>query len=477
MTDTVGAIVERVRSGASTAVETAERALGAYRDENEAIGAFLHVDADRVMDQARAVDARRARGDDLGPLAGVPVAIKDAICTRDLPTTAASRALEGYTPPYDATVIERLRRADAIIFGKTNMDEFCMGSSSEFGAFGPVRNPVDHALSAGGSSGGSAAAVAADIVPLALGSDTGGSIRQPAAFTGTFGLKPTYGRVSRFGLIAFASSLDQIGPIASDHDGLRRALAVIGGHDPRDATSDARESRDLDAPTAQPNAPLRIGIDTRAFDACPDTEVSTVTRALLESLATRGHTLVEVDLPELDHVAAIYYILATAEASSNLARYDGIRYGHRAANAQPSLDSLYGSSRREAFGREVKRRILLGTFVLSAGYYDAFYAKAQRARAHVREAFRRAFDLCDVLASPTAPTPPFPLQSKTVDPIAMYECDRFTLPASLAGLPALSIPCPGSRLPVGLHLTARAYEERALLSLAREAAAPSTEPS
>jgi aspartyl-tRNA(Asn)/glutamyl-tRNA(Gln) amidotransferase subunit A len=466
-----GSVVElaaRVREGAVSAERVTSEALRRIASNDGDVHAFLHVASESALEQARAVDVRRARGEPLGPLAGVPVAVKDAICTRGMTTTAASKILEHYVPPYDATVIERLRGADAIIIGKTNMDEFAMGSSNENSAFGPTRNPWDLDRTPGGSSGGSAAAVAAGMAPCALGSDTGGSIRQPASFTGTVGLKPTYGRVSRYGLIAYASSLDQIGPLANDVRGAARVLQVIAGHDARDSTSLEVPVEDFEAACGRSLRGLRIGVPDEYFVEGLDAEVSESVRAAIRELESEGCAVAPVKLPHTRFAVAAYYLIATAEASSNLARFDGVRYGLRAQPAGRDLRSMYGATRDAGLGGEVKRRILLGTFALSSGYYDAYYLKAQRVRTLIRRDFDAAFRSVDVICSPVSPTPPFRLGDKIDDPLAMYLDDVYTLPANLAGLPAISVPCAPTRagLPVGLHIHGRPLEETTVLSVA-----------
>jgi aspartyl-tRNA(Asn)/glutamyl-tRNA(Gln) amidotransferase subunit A len=404
------------------------------------------------------------------------VAIKDAICTRAIPSTAASRALAGYVPPYDATVIERLRAADAILIGKTNMDEFAMGSSTENSAFGPTRNPWDLDRTPGGSSGGSAAAVAARLAACALGSDTGGSIRQPASLTGTVGFKPTYGRVSRYGLIAFASSLDQIGPFATDVRGVARVLSVIAGHDPRDSTSLDVPVPDFEAAVGRSVRGLRIGVPDEYFAEGLDADVAASVRAAIRELEADGCIVRPLTLPHTRFAIATYYVLATAEASSNLARFDGVRYGLRVESAAGvagtlaglDLRSMYGATRDAGFGAEVKRRILLGTFVLSAGYYDAYYINAQRVRTLIRRDFEQALREVDVICSPTSPTPAFRIGERVHDPLAMYLCDIYSVPASLAGIPAISVPCaptPGG-LPVGLQVMGRPLDEETVLAVA-----------
>ena len=458
----------RVQKGETTAEATTEAALARIAQLNPAVNAFSHVAGEKAIAQARAVDAKRARGDKPGILAGVPVAVKDAICTHGIPTTAASKILAGYVPPYDATVIERLRAADAIIIGKANMDEFAMGSSNENSAFGAVKNPWDVTRTPGGSSGGSAAAVAARMTPCALGSDTGGSIRQPAALTGTVGIKPTYGRVPRYGLIAFASSLDQIGPFATDVRGAARVLSVIAGPDSRDSTSLVAKADDFEAACGRSVKGLRIGVPDEYFADGLDGEVSASVRAAIGELEKEGCVVVPVHLPHTRFAVATYYVLANAEASSNLARFDGVRYGLRVDEPGGDLRAMYGATRDAGFGAEVKRRILLGTFVLSAGYFDAYYIKAQRVRTLVRRDFENAFREVDVVCSPTYPTPAFRLGERMDDPLAMYLSDVYTLPASLAGIPAMSVPCAptASGLPVGLQVMARPLDEATMLRVA-----------
>jgi aspartyl-tRNA(Asn)/glutamyl-tRNA(Gln) amidotransferase subunit A len=475
----VTGIAEGVRRGEITAERVTAEALARIAARNGALNAFLHVATHEALAQARALDQRRTRGETLGPLAGVPVAVKDAICTRGMPSTAGSKILEGYLPPYDATVIERLRAADAVLVGKANLDEFAMGSSTENSAFGPARNPWDTSRTPGGSSGGSAAAVAARLTPCALGSDTGGSIRQPASLTGVVGVKPTYGRVSRYGLIAFASSLDQIGPLATDVRGAARLLSVLSGHDARDSTSLDVPPGDLEAACGRSVKGLRVGVPEEYFAEGLDPEVGDSVRAAIASLESAGCVVRSVVLPHTRYAVATYYVLATAEASSNLARFDGVRYGLR-VEPRRDLRAMYGATRDAGFGAEAKRRILLGTFVLSAGYYDAYYLKAQRVRTLIRRDFDAAFREVDVLCSPTSPTPAFRLGERVDDPLAMYLGDVYTLPASLAGLPAMSVPCAPTRsgLPVGLQIIAPPLDESTMLAVAAaaEAAFPCTSP-
>jgi aspartyl-tRNA(Asn)/glutamyl-tRNA(Gln) amidotransferase subunit A len=426
------------------------------------VEAFIAVLAERALEKARALDRTLAKGSPPPPLAGVPVAVKDVLHIEGLPTTCGSRLLSGYLPLFTATAVARLEAAGAIVVGKTNMDEFAMGSSTERSAWKPTRNPWDRERVPGGSSGGSAAAVATGMSPLALGSDTGGSIRQPAAFCGVAGLKPTYGRVSRYGLVAFASSLDQVGPFARTVADLALVSQALFGHDPKDATSATVPVPALAASLERDLAGLRVGVP-RSFVAS-GVEAGTMARfdEALGALAAAGAELRDVTLPHLPHAVAAYYLVATAEASSNLARYDGVRYGLRAGSG--SLAAMYGSTRDAGFGPEVKRRIILGTFALSAGYYDAYYVRAQKVRTLIRRDFEAAFEACDVIATPTAPTPAFRLGEKTEDPLQMYLEDIFTVPANLAGIPGLSLPCGlASGLPVGLQLLGRPFDEETLL--------------
>jgi aspartyl-tRNA(Asn)/glutamyl-tRNA(Gln) amidotransferase subunit A len=457
--DSVGALAASVQRGEVTAVEVAEATLRRIDAKDPELHAYLTRAGETLLEQARAVDAKRAKGVPLGPLAGVPVALKDTLSTRGVRTTSGSKILEHYVPAYDAAVVERLLAADALLPGKTNLDEFAMGSSTEHGAFGPTKNPHDTTRSPGGSSGGSAVSVAAGMTPAALGSDTGGSIRQPAAFTGVVGLKPSYGRVSRYGLIAFASSLDQIGPFASDVRGAARLLGVIAGRDPHDATSRDEPVPDYEAACGESVQGLRLGVPEEYFGAGLDGEVDASVRAAISELERGGCTVKPVRLPHTDYAVATYYVIATAEASSNLARFDGVRYGLRVEAS--SLAEMYGKTRDQGFGDEVKRRILLGTFVLSAGYYDAYYLKAQKVRTLIRRDFEAAFAEVDAIVSPTAPTPAFRLGEKTGDPLAMYLNDVYTLPASLAGIPGLSVPVGPTKagLPIGLQILTPPFRE------------------
>jgi aspartyl-tRNA(Asn)/glutamyl-tRNA(Gln) amidotransferase subunit A len=430
------------------------------------LGAFLLVLEERALAQARRLDAELEAGAEAPPLAGVPFAAKDLFAIDGTPTTCGSRLLEGYRPPFTATAVERLEAAGAICVGKTNMDEFAMGSSNENSGYGPARNPWDLERVPGGSSGGSAAAVAARMVPLAIGTDTGGSIRQPAAFCGVVGLKPSYGRVSRWGMVAFASSLDQAGPLARSVGDAALATAVLCGHDPRDATSVSRPAPDLEAALARSLRGLRVGLPAPARGEGVSPAVASAFEEALAALGEAGARVVDVELPHAEHAIATYYLVATAEASSNLARFDGVRYGRR-ETAPGGLLGMYGATRDAGFGDEVKRRILLGTFALSAGYRDAYYLQAQKVRALIRGDYERAFERCDVIATPTAPSPAFRLGEKTADPLEMYLADVFTVPANLAGLPALSLPCGlAEGLPTGLQLVAPAYDEEGLVGAA-----------
>jgi aspartyl-tRNA(Asn)/glutamyl-tRNA(Gln) amidotransferase subunit A len=461
---TVRAVRDAVRSGARSAAEVCRDALARIDAVEGTLHAFNTIAADRALARAADIDANRERWHQ-APLVGVPVALKDNLCTRGLRTTASSRILESFIPPYDATAVARLEAAGALIVGKTNCDEFAMGSSNENSAFGPVRNPWDVSRIPGGSSGGSAAAVAARAVPLSFGSDTGGSIRQPASLCGVVGLKPTYGRVSRFGLIAFGSSLDQIGPLTTQVADAAIALGVIAGRDPADATSASAPVPDYARELTGDVRGLRIGVP-RALLQGVDPDVGEAFERALQTLTARGALVVDVELPHARHAIAVYYLVATAEASSNLARYDGVRYGFRAADQ--SLRTMYARTRAQGFGAEVKRRIMLGTYVLSAGYYDAYYLKAQQVRTLILRDYERAFERADVVAMPTSPTPAFRLGERSADPLQMYLADVFTVSANLAGLPAISVPCgfTRDRLPVGLQLTGRRFDEATLLRAA-----------
>ncbi len=454
-----------LRRGDYSATELTAAYLARIGARNGDLNAFVTVTAEAAVQAAAAADAALASGS-AGPLAGIPIAHKDIFCTDGVRTSCASRMLDNFIAPYDATVVQRLAAAGAVMLGKTNMDEFAMGSSNETSFYGPVRNPWDLDRVPGGSSGGSAAAVAAGLCSAATGTDTGGSIRQPAALTGICGLKPTYGRVSRYGMVAFASSLDQAGPMARSAADMALLLQVMAGFDERDSTSIDRPVPDYSAALDAPLAGLRIGLPAQYFDAGLDAAVGDAVRAALAELEHLGARLVDIDLPHTPLSVPAYYVVAPAEASSNLARYDGVRYGYRAQNPV-DLTDLYKRSRSEGFGAEVKRRILIGTYVLSAGYYDAYYLKAQRVRRLIREDFLSAFGQVDVIAAPTTPQPAFRLGEKQHDPVAMYLSDIYTIAANLAGLPALSIPCGLVQgLPVGLQLIGRDFDEARLLNVA-----------
>jgi aspartyl-tRNA(Asn)/glutamyl-tRNA(Gln) amidotransferase subunit A len=460
-------IARRVKSKDVSAGEVARAFLDRIEDLDKSIKAFVSVQAEETLAAASAVDQKIARGEDPGPLAGVPVAVKDNMNVTGTKTTCSSKILEGYVSPYDATVAAKLKAAGALLIGKTNLDEFAMGSSTENSAFFTTRNPWDTARVPGGSSGGSAAAVAARLAPLALGSDTGGSIRQPAACCGVAGLKPTYGRVSRFGLVAFASSLDQIGPFAGDVADAALLLKVIAGHDPADSTSVDRPVPDYAAPAPRDLKGLRVGLPKEYFIDGIEPEVR---RAVLDAVAKfqeLGATVTEVSLPHTDAGLSVYYVLAPSEAGANLARFDGVRYGRRSARAENLLQQ-YEYSRDEGFGPEVKRRIMLGTYALSSGYYEAFYLKAQKVRTLIREDFDRAFGEVDLLLTPTAPTTAFRIGEKSGDPLTMYLSDVFTISCNLAGIPGMSVPCGFSseNLPIGLQLLGRPFEEERMLGVA-----------
>jgi len=454
-----------------SSVELTHAALERIEALNPSLNAFLSVDHERALEAAKAADARIAARK-AGPLTGIPIAHKDVLMTAGLKTTCGSRMLENFVAPYSAFVVERLAESGMVLVGKTNMDEFAMGSSNENSYFGPVKNPWNVEYVPGGSSGGSAAAVAARIVPAALGTDTGGSIRQPAALTGISGLKPTYGLCSRYGLVAFASSLDHPGPLAQTAEDCALLLNAIAGHDPRDSTSVPRELEDYsrslgEARGAQPLSGVKIGLPREYFDEGVDAEVAAAIDAAIAELRRLGATTVELTLPAVKHSVPVYYVIAPAEASSNLSRFDGVRYGHRSAK-YVDLADMYKKTRAEGFGLEVKRRILVGTYVLSHGYYDAYYLKAQQVRRLIADDFSRAFAQCDVVLGPTAPTAAFKLGAKSDDPVQMYLNDIFTIAANLTGVPALSIPCgfTKSGLPIGMQFQAHHFGEALLLDVA-----------
>jgi aspartyl-tRNA(Asn)/glutamyl-tRNA(Gln) amidotransferase subunit A len=454
----------RIASGEVTALEACDAALAQIEARDRDVHAFLDVHRERARERAKALATTGAAR---MPLAGVPIAIKDNMCVAGTPTTCGSKILGKYQPPYTATAVARLENAGAIVVGKTNLDEFAMGSSTENSAFGPTRNPWDLSRAPGGSSGGSAAAVSAGMSAAALGSDTGGSIRQPAALCGVVGMKPTYGRVSRYGLVAFASSLDQIGPFARSVEDAALILNALCGKDSMDASSASVAVPDFTNDLAKGLTGLRIGVPWEFLGPHVDPAVRKSFDTTIDAAKREGAQVVDVALPNADFGLAAYYIVANAEASANLARFDGIRYGHRSPRAQ-SLYETYAKTREEGFGREVKRRVLLGTYVLSAGYYDAYYRRAQQVRSLIIKDFATAFERCDVVALPTSPTPAFKLGDKTDDRILMYLNDVFTIPVNLAGLPGISVPCGMSaeRLPIGLQLIGRAFDETKLLRAA-----------
>ena len=461
---TVASLRRAIIDGDFTAAEICERYLNRIEAVDSQLNAFTAVLSDHARAQAEESDRMRDAWSDR-PLLGVPVTIKDVICTRAGPTTGASRILAGFRSPYDATVVERLRAAGAVVIGKTNCDEFAMGSSTEHSAYGPTRNPWSTDRIPGGSSGGAAAAVAARLTPVSIASDTGGSIRQPAGFCGVVGLKPTYGRVSRYGLLAFASSLDQIGPMTLTVADAATVYGVIAGHDPADATTASRPVPEPAASLPGDVTGVTIGVPYSVMEGV-DPEVRRAFDTALEVLNQRGARVVDVQLPHLTYAIPVYYLVAPAEASTNLARYDGVRYGFRAESdgARENLEAMYDRTRDEGFGAEVKRRIMLGTYALSAGYYDAYYVKAQRVRSLITGDYDRAFETADVIAMPTTPTPAFRLGEHVDDPLAMYLGDVFTVSANLTGLPAMSVPAgfTSDKLPIGLQLLGRAFDEASL---------------
>jgi len=464
---TVGSVRDALLTKKTSARELAKEFYAQIERRNPELNAFLALCPERAYAQADRVDAAVANGDALGPLAGVPVAIKDAISTQGVRTTCGSKILENYTPPYDATAIERLENAGAVILGKTNCDEFAMGSSNENSAYGPVRNPMALDRVPGGSSGGSAAAVAAGLSVVALGTDTGGSIRQPGAYCGIPALMPTYGRVSRYGLIAFASSLDRIGPFATNISDASTVMSVIAGHDSKDSTSAAVGVPDYAAEMEKSLDGLRIGVPEDYFGAGLDLEVKAKVQAGIALLEKLGCKRVPLKMPHTDYAIATYYIVATAEASSNLARYDGVRYGLRVQGT--TLMDMYRKTRERGFGPEVKRRIMLGTYALSSGYYDAYYLRAQKVRALIAQDFANAFEKVEAILTPTAPTPAFKLGEKTADPLQMYLADIYTVTGSLAGVPGISVPCgkTSAGLPIGMQIFACHFGESRILQLAR----------
>jgi aspartyl-tRNA(Asn)/glutamyl-tRNA(Gln) amidotransferase subunit A len=451
--------------------KAADLAAGYYErieKKNPRLNVYLSLTKERALTQAARVDDAAAKGDPLPPLAGIPMGIKDVLVMRGAPATAGSKILQGYHPPYDATAVAKLEAAGAVLLGKTNCDEFAMGSSTENSAYGPVRNPVDTERVPGGSSGGSAAAVAANMAVATLGSDTGGSIRQPASFCGVVGVLPTYGRVSRYGLIAYASSLDRVGPFAANVRDAATLLSVIAGHDPHDATSSPAPVPDYATESDKPVEGLRIGVPAEYYAEGLDPEVRACIEAGISALQAAGCTIKPVALPHTKYAVPVYYLIATAEASANLARFDGVRYGPRSKDSA-TLSDMYRHSRDEGFGAEVKRRILLGTYALSAGYYDAYYLKAQQVRRILAEEYLRAFNEVDAIVTPTAPTAAFKLGEKTGDPLAMYLADIYTVTASLAGICGVTVPCGTTKtgLPVGMQVLARHLNEATAFRVAR----------
>ncbi|MFY9675882.1 MAG: Asp-tRNA(Asn)/Glu-tRNA(Gln) amidotransferase subunit GatA [Terriglobales bacterium] len=468
---TIDAIRTAIAEQRTTALAIVEECYERIRREDAEIGAFLTLSEERAMVQVERIHKLAVEGKPLPPLAGVPIAIKDVMVTRGVRTTAASKILDNFVPPYDCTAVARLEAAGAVILGKLNCDEFAMGSSTENSAYHPVRNPRDKTRVPGGSSGGSAASVAAGMVVATLGSDTGGSIRQPASFCGVVGLKPTYGRVSRYGLIAFASSLDHIGPLANKVKDAALMLQTIAGRDPMDSTSADVPVPDymaaINKPLADSERKIKVGVAKEYFGSGLDPEVRATVEAAIQQLAKLGCEIVPVSLPHTEYAIPTYYIVATAEASANLARYDGVRYGFRARGAH-TLSEMYRQTRDGGFGMEVKRRIMLGTYALSAGYYDAYYLKAQKVRTLLTRDFDEAFQKVDVIAAPTAPTAAFMLGEKVDDPLAMYLADIYTVTANLAGIPGISVPCGVTRggLPIGLQIFGRHFDEAMVLRVA-----------
>ena len=465
---TIDGVKAKIADGTRTAVATAEEAYSRISEVDPAIHAYLALSRERALRQAQKIDAMAATGEALPALAGVPIGIKDVLNMQGAPATAGSKILAGYNPPYDATAVARLEAAGAVLLGKLNCDEFAMGSSNENSAYGPVHNPRALDRVPGGSSGGSAAAVAAGMAVATLGTDTGGSIRQPASFCGVVGVLPTYGRVSRFGLIAFASSLDRVGPFANTVRDTATLLGVIAGYDPMDATSSPLPVPDYVAELAKGAEGLRIGVPSEYFAEGLDAEVRAAIEAGIEKLRAKGCSIHPISLPHSRYAIPTYYVLATAEASSNLARFDGVRYGYRAEDAN-TLSTMYRRSRDSGFGAEVKRRILLGTYALSAGYYDAYYLKAQQVRRLLAQDYLNAFEKVDAIVTPTAPTPAFKIGEKADDPVAMYLADIYTVTASLAGICGLSVPCGNSSegLPIGMQILGKHFDEGTIFRVAQ----------
>jgi aspartyl-tRNA(Asn)/glutamyl-tRNA(Gln) amidotransferase subunit A len=459
---------EEIASGRTRAADLAAGYYERIKKINPRLNVYLSLTKERAMEQAQKMDALAAKGDPLPPLAGVPVGIKDVLVMKGAPSTASSKILKGYHPPYDCTAVARLEAAGAVLLGKLNCDEFAMGSSNENSAYGPVCNPVDPERVPGGSSGGSAAAVAANMAVATLGTDTGGSIRQPASFCGVVGVLPTYGRVSRYGLIAFGSSLDRIGPFAGNVRDAATLLGIIAGHDPCDATSSPAPVEDYAAESDKPVAGLRIGVPAEYFAEGLDPEVRAAIEKGIDALKAAGCTVKPVSLPHTKYAVPVYYLIATAEASANLARFDGVRYGYRSPHSA-TLSDMYSHSRDEGFGTEVKRRIMLGTYALSAGYYDAYYLKAQQVRRLLAEEFLRAFAEVDAIVTPTSPVPAFKIGEKADDPLAMYLADIYTVTASLAGICGVTVPCGTTKagLPVGMQVLAKHLGESTAFRVAR----------
>lgn len=463
-----GELVKQLSSGELTAKSCTESFLDRIKQHDQSLNSFVST-AESAIAVAESVDARRSAGKPVGALAGLPVAVKDGICTAGIATTAGSKMLEKFVPAFDATMVKQLIDADAVVIGKTNMDEFAMGSSTENSFFGVTKNPWSDQHVPGGSSGGSAACVGADLAPVSIGSDTGGSIRQPAAFCGITGLKPTYGRVSRFGLIAFASSLDQIGPMARSAEDCALVMNVISGHDKKDSTSAKNDVPDFTATLGDSLKGLRIGICKEHFGDGLESEVEAAVTESVKVLESLGAETVEISLPHTPYAVATYYVIAPCEASSNLARFDGVRYTHRAASAK-DLTEMYCQSRAEGFGEEVKKRIMLGTYALSSGYYDAYYLKASKVRRMIKHDYDAAFEKVDLILGPTTPTTAFKIGEHTQNALAMYLADIYTVSANLAGVPAISIPCglTSIGMPVGLQLQARSFDEATLLRAAHQ---------
>jgi aspartyl-tRNA(Asn)/glutamyl-tRNA(Gln) amidotransferase subunit A len=470
----------QLNSGAASAVDVVSAYVEQATSFDKSVGAFLSLRGDAAIEEARQIDQQRAAGKPLGKLAGLPVAVKDVLCTRGETTTCASRMLEGFRPPYDATVVAKLKAADAVIVGKTNMDEFAMGGSTENSAFKPTANPWDFERTPGGSSGGSAACIAASMAPLSLGTDTGGSIRQPAGFCGITGMKPTYGRVSRYGLVAFASSLDQVGPMAWTAEDAALLLEVIAGHDPLDSTSIEKEVPSYSETVGQPLEGLTLGVVPEHLDGGLDPDVENAVRESIRVYESLGAKITELSLPHSKYAVATYYLIAPSEASGNLARYDGVHYGRRTdvdqmvanlaeeGSTENPLVRMYRQSRSEGFGPEVKRRVMLGTYALSAGYYDAYYLKALKVRRLIQQDYDEAFKQVDLIIGPVTAAPAFKLGEKTQDPLSMYLVDSFTAPGNLAGIPGISIPCgpTANGLPIGLQLQGPVFAEDRLLRAA-----------